>query len=309
VRTALALVLVAFVAGCMARSYRPTTARIARANTTRVDLMALDLVVNEPGDGEVIVDARVSGDGVVHAVRLATAEDPPCGGGKLARSVIVDGRPQPPIEVVIEGAARIEASFAPSDLRTRLDEPAFLDIEADDGCVRVDLIRDDGTVEWVESPDWAVGGSLDGFVTERGPMRGGALANLWVERNLRWLVVGATLRLGRADGRDPWEHVDVLAAAPSLGLRLASRGRWVVTANAAYDLILPAGFDDDDSDFLDLVQGPRVTVRAGYGGEPVPWRAFRTRHAASALGLELFGARWSESGWVIGGGVQLSVGR
>jgi hypothetical protein len=256
-----------------------------------------------------MVDARVTGDGVVHAVRLATEDDPPCGGGKLARSVIVDGRPQPPIAVRIEGSARVEASFAPSDLRTRLDEPAFLDIEADDGCVRVDLIRDDGTVEWVESPDWAVGGSVDGFATERGPLRAGALANLWVERNLRWLVLGATLRLGRADGRDPWDRVEILAAAPSLGLRLASRGRWVVTANAAYDLILPAGVADDDAEFLELVHGPRVTLRAGYGGEPVPWRAFRTRHAASALGLELFGARWSDSGWVIGGGIAFAVGR
>jgi hypothetical protein len=301
--------LIVVLAGCAARSYRPTTTHVGAGGSTRASIETVDVLASGVGRGEITAEVRIRGDAVVRAVRLASDEDLPCGGGVLARGIVVDGRPGARIDIPIDGEVLVEARFAPPDLGARLHDKAFIDVDADDGCARVDLVRDDGTVEGVEAPDWTISASLDGFSTDAGPLRWGVLASLGVERNLRWLVIGAALRAGRADGRDPWDHVDLLGVAPVAGVRVADAGRWLVTAHAAYDLFVPSASSATDKEFLELIHGPRLTLRAGYGGAPAPWHAFRTRHAASLFGIELFGARWSESGWVVGAGLAFAVGR
>jgi hypothetical protein len=299
-RAALLLVTVA----CTARSFHPTRPAVGWDDALRVRVDNLDVL-----SGQLTVTARVAGDATLGAIRLGRAADPPCRTGKLAAHVLVDGTAREPVGLVLEGERTIEATFRPDELDPLLREGAALDLDTHAGCVRVPLVRADGVVEWVEEPRWSVGGGVVGFTADAGAMRAGALASLRVARVHRRLELGGEVQLGRADGREPWDHVDLLAAAPVAGVRLVDVGRWAASAAIAYDLIVPAGSSPSDKRFLPTVHGPRLALRLGYGGEPVRWSAFRTRYSATLFGVELAAARWVNNGWMIGGGLVLSFGR
>jgi hypothetical protein len=291
-------------AACTARSYRPTRPAVGWDDAIRVRVDHLDLVT----DG-VSVTARVAGDASLGAIRLSRAADPPCRTGKLASQLLVDGVVREPVDLVLEGERTVEATFLPDDVDRLFREGAALDLDTAAGCVRVPLVRADGVVEWVEEPRWSVGGAIVGFGADAGAMRRGGMASLRVSRVLGRFEAGGEVQLGRADGREPWDHVDLLGAAPVAGVRLVDLGRWAASAAVAYDLIAPAGSSPMDKRFLSLVHGPRVALRLGYGGEPVRWPAFRSRRSATMFGVEVSAARWVGNGWMIGGGLVLSLGR
>ncbi len=299
------LALLALVAtGCVARSYRPTRPAVGWDDAIRVRVEHLDVVGTE-----LTLTARVAGDAQVGAVRFARGGDEPCRAGALAKKVLVDGIARTPNDLLLEGERVVEATFVVPDLEARLHQPSALDLDTAAGCVRVPLVRGDGVVEWVEEPEWSVGGSVLAVHGSAGELGWGGVATLGVARLRGRLEVGGAILLGRTEGRGELDHVDLMGITPSAGLRLLDVGSWALSARAGYDLIAAAGSSPTEKEWLPLIHGPRLFVRAGYGGGRIPWRAFRTRRSATMFGLELGAARWVGGGWVTTAGLVLELGR
>jgi hypothetical protein len=263
--------------------------------------------------------------------RLATRSEPQCRGGVAARSVRLRGGSgqELPTRTLGGGARSVDLHFGRDELSEALGrEPAFVDLrllpedqEGPETCLRLPLVPAPDRVSWVEAPLWDVGA-------------GGRL--LWLPTPSHglgwgWLVVGSgglflgPIRLGIEAGGGGGEPRDgtagrsyalyggalkvdgLLASLPAGGA-----GRLGLEGQAGWDL----WFTEGQKDYLGTAlgtgaswtfNGPRVALRFVFLPAAPDWSGFYGRRDASALGLELYAARWSSSGadaaWVLGLGL------
>ncbi len=267
----------------------------------------------------------------IDEVRLARLSEPQCQGGVAARSVLLRGASGQELPTrTLGGEARsVDLTFGRDDLSETLGgEPAFLDLrlvpeeaQGSGRCLRLPLVPAPDRVAWVEAPLWDVGaggrvfwltapsrGMGWGWVIVGqggvfvGPVRlgieaggGGGEASdpgtgrsyglyggaLRVDGLLASLPAGKTGRLG-LEGQVGWDLWWALAEKDYLGTALATGASWIY-------------------------HGPRVVLRLAYLPSAPDWNGFFGRRDATALGLDLYGARWFSSGadpvWVLGVGL------
>ncbi|HET6922232.1 MAG TPA: hypothetical protein VFI16_03695, partial [Anaeromyxobacteraceae bacterium] len=263
--------------------------------------------------------------------RLGALSGPECQGGVAARSVRLRGGSGQELSTrTLGGEARsVDLAFGRDDLSEALGrEPAFVDLrlvpeelEGPGTCVRLPLVPAPDRVSWVEAPLWDAGA-------------GGRL--LWLPTPSHglgwgWLVVGQAglflgpVRLGieaGGGGGEPRDRtagrsyalyggalrVDGLLASLSAG----KAGRLGLEGQLGWDL----WFAEGQKDYLGTplgagtawtFQGPRAALRFAFLPAAPDWSGFFGRRDASALGLELYAARWWSSGadpaWVLGLGL------
>jgi len=322
----------AVLLACGCHTFRPVTPLRGGDGETTLDLVALRVPAPPLGEEAVLTLEVVRADRRrVAEARLSALSEPECRGGVAARSVRLRGASGQELSTrTLGGEARsVDLAFGRDDLSAALGrEPALVDLrlapeeqEGPGACVRLPLVPAPERVSWVEAPLWDVGA-------------GGRL--LWLPTPSHglgwgWLVVGqggvflGPLRLGVEAGGGGGEPRDRTASRSYAlyggalrvdglfaSLPAGKAGRVGLEGQLGWDL----WFAEGQKDYLGTplgtgtawtFHGPRAALRFAFLPAAPDWSGFFGRRDASALGLELYAARWWSSGagpaWVLGLGL------
>lgn len=324
-------VAVAAALACGCHTFRPVGA--LRGVDGETALQAATVRVPAPLVGEesvLTLDVVRADRRRVDQASLARLSEPECQGGVAARSVLLRGASGQELPTrTLGGEARaLDLAFGRDDLSKALGrEPAFVDLRLvpEDGgpgrCLRLPLVQAPDQVAWVEAPLWDVGAAGRVF---------------WLSTSSRgmgwgWLVVGqggvflGPVRLGveaGAGGGEPGGtgtgrsyalyggalRMDGLLASVPAG----EAGRLGLEGQLGWDL----WFAEGQKDYLGTAlstgaswtyHGPRAVLRIAWLPSAPDWSGFFGKRDASAVGLDLYAARWFSSGadavWVLGVGL------
>lgn len=325
-------VAVAALLACGCHTFRPVAPLGGSDGRTTLAANAMRVPAPPFGEEAVLVLDVVSADGRrVAEARLEALGEPECGGGVAARSIRLRGASGQELSTrTLRGEARsVDLVFERDDLSESLGRgPAFVDLrlvpEELDGagtCLRVPLVPSPDQVSWVEAPLWDVGaaGRLVWLPTTSHGLR-------WA-----WLVVGqgglflGPVRLGleagagRGEPDRPTGGVGYALYGGALrfdgllvSLPTGQAGRVGIEGQLGWDLWVVERQQDYLGTPLDTgaswtSSGPRAALRLAFLPAAPDWSGFFGRRDASAVGLELYAARWWSSGvdpaWVLGLGL------
>ena len=323
---------VAALLACGCHSFRPASPLRGGDRNTTMEAAAMRVPAPPLGGEAVLTLDVVRGDRRrLAGARLAAQAEPECQGGVAARSVRLRGRSGQELSTRTLGgeACSVDLAFGRDDLSEALGrEPAFVDLwllpeeqEGPGACLRLPLVPAPDRVSWVEAPLWDVGagGRLLWFPT---PSHG--LGWGWLVFGQGGLFLGP-VRLGIEAGGgngEPNEQADTRGYALYGGalrvdgllasLPAGTAGRIGLEGQLGWDLWFVEGQKDYLGTELSTgaswtFNGPRAALRFAYLPAAPEWAGFFGRRDASALGLELYAARWWSSGadpaWVLGLGL------
>ena len=322
---------VAALLACGCHTFRPVAPLHGGDRNTALEAVAMRVPGPPFGEEAVLTLEVVRADRRRLAeARLAAGAEPECQGGTAARSVLLRGASGQGLPTrTLGGEARsVDLAFGREDLTEALGrEPAFVDLrllpEEQEGpatCLRLPLVPAPARVTWIEAPLWDVGagGRLLWFPTPSHGLGWG------------WLVFGqggvflGPVRLGIEAGGGSGEpregaqargyalyggalRVDGLLASLPAG----AAGRIGLEGQLGWDL----WFVEGQKDYLGTelssgaswtFNGPRAVLRFAWLPAAPDWSGFFGRRDASALGLELYAARWwssADPAWVLGLGL------
>lgn len=317
---------------CGCHAFRPVGALRGSDGETALQATAVRVPAPPLGEEAVVTLEVIRSDRRrLDEARLARLSEPECRGGIAAGSVVLRGPSgQELFTRTLGGEARsVDLAFGRDEVSEVLGaEPAMLDLRLvpEDGqgagrCVRLPLVPGPDRVAWVEAPLWDVGA-------------GGRV--VWLSTPVHgmgwgWLVVGqggvfaGPVRLGLEAGGGGGEPsqagtgqsyalygLALRADALLASLPAGRAGRIGLEGQLGWDFWWAEGQKDYLGTALGtgaswLFQGPRAALRLAWLPSAPDWAGFFGRRDATALGLDLYGARWFTSGtdgtWVLGLGL------
>ncbi len=317
---------------CGCHSFRPVGGLRGSDGEAAMEAVAVRVPAVPLGDEADVTLAIARADRRrVREVRVARRSEPACQGGALARSVRLRGASGQELPTLtLDGEARwMDLVFDRDDLSAILaGDPTVVDVqlvpEVMDGpqsCLRVPLVPSPDGVAWVESPLWDVGAGARVLWL---PTPSHGLGWSWLVFGQGGVFLGPVrlgIEAGGGGGEPPEQGSGTSFAMYGGALRLdgllltlpaGQAGRLGLEGQLGWDLWFAEGRQEYLGTALTTglsvtFQGPRAALRLAWLPVAPDWNGFFGRRDASAIGLELYGARWWSSGadpaWVLGLGL------